>query len=149
MRRHQSLQDLSREHHLILSHARELDWASKGHGDLPKACHDFLDYWSKRGKMHLQVEEEKLFPFCEKCQGWQKTEAVDLVFKQHEEIQSLIRRLQFLMKTNEDIVPVSSALGDLLNRHVRHEERVVFEFIQNILTERELEGLERFLKSFL
>ncbi len=147
MKRHPSLQDLSREHHLMLLHARELRWVSKGSGDLLKACREFLDYWEKRGYTHFKQEEEKLFPYCERCQDWEKTEAVDLVFKQHEEIQSLIRRLQFLMKTNEDIVPVSSALSDLLNRHIRHEERIVFEFIQNTLTERELEVLERFLKS--
>lgn len=147
MKRHPSLQDLSREHHWILMHARELHWASKGHGDLLKACREFLDYWKKRGYAHFKQEEERLIPYCENCAEWERTEAVNIVFKQHEEIQSLIARLELLVTTGKNPISVSSALGELLDRHVRHEERIVFEFIQHILTERELEALERLLKS--
>ena len=145
MKRHPSLQDLSREHHLILLHARELRWASKGSGDLPKACRDFLAYWKNRGYMHFKQEEEKLFPYCERCQDWEKTEAVDLVFKQHEEIQSLIERLEALVTAEKDLIAVSSDLSELLDGHVRHEERVVFEQIQDALSEHEMENLGKYL----
>ena len=145
MKRHPSLQDLSREHHLMLLHARELRWASKGSGDLPKACREFLDYWKKRGYRHFKQEEEKLFPYCERCQDWERTEAVDLVFKQHEEIQSLITRLEVLVTGGKNLISASSALGELLERHVRHEERAVFEQIQDALSESEMENLGKYL----
>ena len=145
MKRHPSLQDLSREHHLMLLHARELRWASKGSGDLPQACRDFLAYWKKRGSMHFKLEEEKLFPYCERCQDWEKTEAVNLVFKQHEEIQSLIARLEALVTAGEDLIAVSSYLSELLGGYVRHEERVVFEQIQDVLSEHEMENLGKYL----
>lgn len=146
MKRHPSLQDLSREHHLMLLHARELRWASKGSGDLPKACRDFLAYWRKRGYIHFKQEKEKLFPYCEECQDWKKTEAVDLVFKQHEEIQSLIERLEALVTAGKDLIAVSSDLSELLDGYVRHEERVVFEQIQDALSEHEMENLGKHLK---
>ena len=160
MKRHPSLQELSREHHLMLLHVRELRWASKGNGDLVKACRDFLDYWKKRGGAHFKQEEEKLFPFCERCQDWKKTEAVQLVFKQHEEIQLLIRELEVLVTAGKGrasstlraawrletcLTSVSSHLGTLLDRHIRHEERVVFEQIQDALSEHEMENLGKYL----
>ncbi len=145
MKRHPSLQDLSREHHLMLLHARELRWASKGSGDLPKACREFLDYWKKRGYRHFKQEEEKLFPYCERCQDWERTEAVDLVFKQHEEIRSLITRLGVLATTGKYLIPVSTTLAEFLDLHIRHEERVVFEQIQNALSEHEMKNMGKYL----
>ena len=147
MKRHPSLQDLSREHHRILLHARELRWASRGKGDLMKACRDVLDYWKNRGEAHFKQEEEKLYPYCERCRDWTMTEAVDLVFKQHEEIQSLLAELEARIESGEDLKLLASALGELLDKHIRHEERVVFEQIQDILTEDEMERLRAHLDS--
>ena len=146
MKRHPSLQDLSREHHLILLHARELRWASKGHGDLLKACRELFDFWKQTGSRHFKKEEEKLFPYCERCQKWQRNDAVDLVFKQHEAIRSLIAKLENLVKDKKELVQVSSDLAERLDEHIRHEERVVFEQIQDVLSEDEIENLGKHLK---
>ena len=145
MKRHPSLQDLSREHHWILLHARALRWASKGSGDLVKACREFLNYWAKRGDAHFKQEEDKLFPYCERCQDWKKTEAVQSVFKQHDGIRLLIARLEVLVTTGQDLTSVSSELGKLMEHHIRHEERVVFEQIQDALSEHEMENLGKVL----
>ena len=145
MKRHPSLQDLSREHHLILLHARELRWVSQGNGDPMRACRDFLDYWKKRGGAHFKHEEEKLIPYCEKCQDWVKTEAVSLVFKQHEDIRSFIAELETVIESVEDLKPLASALGGLLDKNIRHEERIVFEQIQDALSKDEIENLGRHL----
>jgi len=147
MKRHPSLQDLSREHHLILVHARELRWAAKGHGDLPKTCLEFLDYWKKRGTRHMEQEEKKLFPYCEKCNGWKKTESVDLVFQQHHQIRALITTLEESVEQGRDLLKPCENLSELLERNIRHEERVVFQEIQGALTETEMTKLKRLLHS--
>ena len=97
--------------------------------------------------MHIQQEEEKLFPYCERCQGWGRAGTVDSVLKEHLEIQSLIAELEHILRKGQELVPISSALSELLDQHVRHEERVVFEQIQEVLTERELERLGKYLKT--
>jgi len=145
MKRHPSLQDLSREHHMLLTHARELRWSSEGHGDLAKACKEFLKYWNERGLRHFELEERKLFPFCERRDHWHGAEEIGMVYEQHEEIRKYTSDLEEKIKKEGDLQKGVSELARLLEKHVRYEERIVFEMIQKSLTEDELLELRDYL----
>ena len=147
MKRHPSLQGLSRDHHRILLHAQELHWAARGVGDLLNSFRQFLDFWDSEGRGHFTKEEKILFPYCETCRRWKSTKAVDLVFAYHQQVRERVEKLKQKVRRGHDLMRIVRDLSELLELQVRHEERVVFEEIQATLSEGELVRLEESLAS--
>jgi len=145
MKRHPSLQDLSRDHHRTLSHARELHWAAQGVGNTLNVSRQFLDFWGREGRGHFDKEEKILFPYCETCRSWKHTKAVDLVFAYHQQVREMVEQLKQKVRGGHDLMGIVRELSKLLELQVRHEERVVFEEIQATLSEGELLRLKEFL----
>jgi len=138
MKRHEALEQLSRDHHQALFQAMRLKRASEENA--AEALADFLDFWFGVGHLHFRAEEEVLLP-AYSAYGDVSREEVIRVLVDHAEIR---REAHELGATKEQPPPERlHALGERLDAHVRHEERVLFPLIEEALPDDELARVAR------
>jgi hemerythrin-like domain-containing protein len=138
MKRHEALEQLSRDHHQALFQAMRLKRA--GAENAGEVLGDFLDFWFSLGYLHFRAEEEVLLP-AYSAYGDVSREEVIRVLVDHAEIR---REAHELGATKEQPAPERlHALGERLDAHVRHEERVLFPLIEQALPEDELAKVAR------
>lgn len=118
MKRSAALAPLSRDHHQALEAALRLRRATDD--DLGTAVERFRDFWSAHGRRHFEIEERLLLPAIEGDEDWDAM--ADRVREEHEKIRTRAERLGTLDAARE--------LGQLLNDHVRFEERELFELLE-------------------
>ena len=135
MKRHESLVELSRDHHQALFQAMRLKRADQL--DPEQVRTGFLDFWHGHGRRHFRIEEELLLPAYAR-RGDAGREEVVRVLVDH----IVIRRQAEEIETGE-APPIETMrdLGERLDAHVRHEERVLFPLIEDALSEEELAEL--------
>ena len=97
----------------------------------------FLDFWRSECQRHFRIEEELVLPACARhCSAEQ--EAVVRVLTDHVDVRRRGAELE------ADEVPRLGSLHELderLERHIRHEERVLFPRIEEALPKEELARL--------
>ena len=134
MKRHEALAQLSRDHHQALFQAQRLRRATDE--DAAEVTAGFLEFWRSVGHLHFRAEEEVLLP-AYAAYAEASDEAVVRVLVDH----TLIRRdADALEAAGLDRV---HELGDRLEAHVRHEERVLFPLIEQALPDDELARVAR------
>jgi|SRR5215211_5628755 len=135
MKRSEALQPLSRQHHQGLSIALKLRRATP---DTARPARDtFLDFWASEGQSHFRAEEELLLPaFAAHAPA--DHEAIVRVLVEHVDLR---RRSSELARSDDHALEELRELGERLERHIRHEERVLFPLIEDSLPEDELERL--------
>jgi hemerythrin-like domain-containing protein len=126
---------LSREHHVALEIALRLRRATDADAESVKAA--TLDFWHEEGREHFRLEEELLLPAFARHAPADDADVVR-VLVEHVEIRRRIADLE--TGTGADGVALN-ALGELLNEHVRHEERTLFGRIEEALEPDELAAL--------
>ena len=133
MKRHPALVPLSYDHHHALVRARQLRRAAAGDGEERRAAAArFRRFFADETSRHFREEEEQLFPLLD-------GEPAPLVqaLREHQRLRALVRQL------GEDQSPETlTAVADLLEAHIRLEERVLFELLQQEVPEERLAGLE-------
>jgi hemerythrin-like domain-containing protein len=141
MKRSDALAPLSREHHVALEVALRLRRADTA--DAAAARDGFLEFFASDGEAHFRAEEEILLPA---AAGALATDDPDVtrVLEDHAEIR---RRAAALAGDADPSVAELVALGELLNGHVRHEERVLFPRIEAALGDAELAQLAASLQA--
>ncbi|HEX6461175.1 MAG TPA: hemerythrin domain-containing protein [Thermoleophilaceae bacterium] len=138
MKRHKALEQLSRDHHQALFQAMRLKRAKEA--DAGSVLGDFLDFWFGVGHLHFRAEEEVLLP-AYSAYGDGSREEVVRVLIDHMQIRREAFELGGLKK---DPPPERlHALGEKLDAHVRHEERVLFPLIEEALPDDELVRVAR------
>jgi hemerythrin-like domain-containing protein len=138
MKRHEALEQLSRDHHQALFQAMRLKRA--GEDDASAVLADFLDFWFEVGHLHFRAEEEVLLPAYSAYADVSRDEVVR-VLVDHVEIR---REAHELGATKGEPPPERlRALGERLDAHVRHEERVLFPLIEEALPDHELVRVAR------
>ena len=132
IKRHPALQPFSREHQMVLFHAHQLIWLSNGRAryDLPTTIANFKKSWDEDIVLHF-AEEERLFgamPIAE--------ESLKRLKDEHQALRELSAAL-----FASDLKPLCFTFGQLLNDHVRWEERQFFPEIEAALTPEALADL--------
>ena len=135
MKRSEALQPLSRDHHRALEVALRLRRATEE--DAVRVTRAFLFFWREHGALHFRVEEDVMLPAFAR-HGDPTSPDVVRVLTDHVEIR---RRAADLEAAAEPDVADLNALGEMLNDHVRHEERVLFPLIEESLPPAELAAL--------
>jgi hemerythrin-like domain-containing protein len=135
MKRDEALQQLSRDHHRALEVALKLRRATAA--DAVPARDRFVEFWREHGAVHLRVEEDVMLPAFAR-HGDPTGPEVVRVLTDHVEIR---RRAADLESASDPDAADLNALGEMLNDHVRHEERVLFPLIEESLPPAELEAL--------
>ncbi len=141
MKRSEALAPLSREHHVALELALRLRRA--GADDVAGARTAFLEFVAGDGEAHFRAEEDILLPA---VAGVLPADDPDVarVLEEHAEIR---RRADGLAHDGDPPAADLVALGNLLNGHVRHEERVLFPRIEAALGEADLARLAASLRA--
>lgn len=86
---------------------------------------------------HFQVEEKVLFPSIRS--RLDSDQVVDDLIAQHRKLEKLVERLA--TATDSDRIPLLREFAELLHRHIRIEERQLFQEIQEKLGEGQLTAL--------
>ena len=125
MKRSPELTPLSHDHHQALFVAQRL----KRTEEVEEGRECFLGFWHSQGRRHFAIEEEILLP------GWvEADEAADRepaarLAAEHLAIRIRARRIERGGIALEEL----HELGELLERHVRFEERELFPLIESRL----------------
>ncbi len=130
IKRHTSLQPLSRDHHegLLLS------WKIRkgiAFGIELDRIQNYVDWFFVNHLLpHFSIEEEKLFPIVGSDNASVKQALVEHF--------QLVQLLKVEKKDKETLIKIA----DLLEAHIRFEERVLFNEVQAVATEDQLKEIE-------
>lgn len=140
MKRHPNLREFSDDHHGGLVQALRLRRAASGTGGEPaEAARAFLEFWREDTAPHFRKEEEVLLPVAAIHAGeLLDREPVLEMLVQHARIRGLTMRLGDDAERGKVRGETLLRLGELLEAHIRLEERVVFPLIEESLSERAL-----------
>ena len=148
--RHPSLIPLSRDHHRGLALALRCrkqalgQMKPMGARGLRERAEEVRNFVSKNLACHFQAEEEILFPLIRSCVP-QSHSLVEDLLAGHEEIRKGALRLE----GNTDLSKILFDLGDLLERHIRKEERELFPLFEACVTPAEAERVNRDMERIL
>jgi quercetin dioxygenase-like cupin family protein len=142
VKRHAGLVPLSHGHHHALVEARRLRRAADGDDtDRRDAVDRFLRFFSSDTIRHFREEEEQLFPLLADHDDG-TGELVVQVLLEHQRVHALVRRLEGGLAANTADPSLMRELADLLEAHVRLEERRLFPAIEETLPEASLGELD-------
>jgi iron-sulfur cluster repair protein YtfE (RIC family) len=134
MKRDEALAPLSRDHHQALYRALKLKRADPE--TAAQALAEMIDFFDSHGAHHFRVEEDVLLPLYVRDGGADPAdEAIVRVLTDHIWIRA---RIAALREDGEASLEELHELGERLDSHVRHEERVLFPAIELALTANQL-----------
>lgn len=140
IKRHESLYPLSHHHHDALFLALKLRRAGteKSKLTVDEIKSELNQFWDPGGQQHFREEEEILLPAYAQYANIDKPEITEMLLE-HVSVRSLVDKIQ---KAETELEPMMRELGDLLESHVRKEERIIFPMIEEALPEQVLLELE-------
>jgi hemerythrin-like domain-containing protein len=141
MKRAPELRDLSDHHHRGLVQARRLKRAATGdEANMPEETAEaFLEFWQEGTTTHFREEEEVLLPVLARYrEDLLGREPVVEMLLQHARIRGLVMGLSDEVKGGSVRLETLGSIGELLESHIRLEEREVFSTIEEALPEEAL-----------
>lgn len=120
---------MSREHHQGLLFCLRIHTGLQKQVSPERIRAYVLWFWEHHLKPHFQIEEEYVFPILESTD-----ELLIRALDEH-------RRLEALVFQEHDPVQTLATLEDTLYHHIRFEERVLFNKIQDIASPEQLEHI--------
>jgi hemerythrin-like domain-containing protein len=144
MLRDKNLVPLSRQHQHALALCVRLDRALKSDAvDLDAWQSEIRAIFEQEIGAHFSAEEEALFPAASRYA--ELSGIVEELRAEHQALRDLFRRAGLRELRRADL----SVLGETLTRHVRKEERVLFEGMQKAMSTAELARMGRELDGLL
>lgn len=129
--RHRSLILLSHDHHHGLALALRCRKQALGQlkplgvEGLRQRASEFREFFSQNLVNHFRAEEEVLFPQLG-SRVPESEEIIDLLVREHDQIRSALPNLE----AETGLSKLIFDLGDLLERHIRREERQLFSLFE-------------------
>ena len=149
MKRHPSLTAFSDDHHQGLVHARRLRKSASGEGDnSADTARNFLEFWQRDTSLHFRKEEEVLLPVLARYGGDFGERPILQMLVQHARIRGLAMQLSDEFKQDNIREDTLRNLGELLEAHIRLEERLVFPLIEQTLPKHALQEVSYRLDVF-
>ena len=142
MRRHPALAPLSRDHHGALVEAAAARRAAGA--DAPgrlEAGLRFGAFFAGHSVPHFRAEEEDLFPLLATDGGGDPPEPLVRALLQHVQLHALAGRIAAAVADGAVPGDLLQDAGELLEAHVRLEERVLFPLIEQDVDEERLAAL--------
>ena len=139
MKRHEALAPLSREHHSTLMLAQLLKKHAPEYKGLPTNNTDKARYALQQFegiiKNHFK-QEENILEKVKDCHAAIKTVAAEII-QEHQQLTALFNSLH----TATDVEDTMDKLANLLQDHIRKEERVLFPLVQQYCSEELLQQI--------
>lgn len=129
MKRHEALQPWSRQHHFGLLFSWKLRKGFTKNIETERLQEYAKWFFKQEIKPHFSDEEKYLFPILE-----ENNELVERALKEH-------RRIKRLFNDTKNPKKSLNRLEEELDAHIRFEERVLFNEIQKVATEIQLEKI--------
>lgn len=148
--RHPSLIPLSHDHHHGLALALRCRKQALGQikpmgaAGLRERANEFLSFYASNLIAHFRAEEEVLFPLLGSALPRSKAIINELI-RDHEQIRQAATQLQ----TGTESAKLIFDVGDLLERHIRTEERELFPLFEQHVKAAEAESVGHQLKKAL
>jgi len=142
MKRHPALIPLSRDHHHGLVQAVRLR-RTAADGDASArlaAASEFGEFFRNEERVHLRDEEEELFPLLLRHVSVQPAPLREARV-QHVQLEGFARKLQIAVVAGNVDRETLDAAGELLDGHIRLEERQLFPLIEELVPDGELRRL--------
>jgi quercetin dioxygenase-like cupin family protein len=127
MNRHPALVPLSHDHHHALVEARRLRRAA-GTPESAAVATAFVRFFAEETTRHFREEEELLFPLVVDLD--EARELLVQALLEHQRLRALTARLQQIVAAGWETDGIMRELGELLEGHVRLEERRLFPLIE-------------------
>src|SRR5438876_11079344 len=143
MKRHPALIPLSRDHHNGLVQALRLRRAA-AEGDASArlaAARGFVEFFRNEERVHLRDEEEELFPLFLRHVESQPAPLREARV-QHVQLEGFARTLEIAVAGGSADREPLDAVGELLDAHIRLEERQLFPLIEEGVPDEELRSLK-------
>tara|TARA_R110002033_G_scaffold108374_1_gene154678 strand:- start:90 stop:542 length:453 start_codon:yes stop_codon:yes gene_type:complete len=132
IKRNEFLKSISREHHHGLLICWKIRMGLKKNIE-PERIKSYTDwFWETHLKPHFEIEEKYIFPILNN-----ENELVIKALAEH-------RRLNLLFESTTEHLKNLSLIGEELERHIRFEERILFNIIQNIATTEQLQLVKQY-----
>src|SRR5262245_59993143 len=136
-RRHESLIPLSREQHYgllvclrihrgIQKHSTDADW-------LRERAEKTISFFESDLRSHFEVEEQIVFPAMTEIK--EAVAVIDQLIEEHRRLNTLVQRLRSAQGV--DVCPILCEFADLLEAHIRKQERVLFPCYERNITPEE------------
>ncbi|WP_246050132.1 hemerythrin domain-containing protein [Aquibacillus sediminis] len=140
IKRHETLYPLSHHHHDALFLALKLRRAGteKSQLSVDELKNEVNQFWEPGGQQHFREEEEILLPAYAEYESIDQPEIKEMLLE-HVMVRSLVRKIQ---QADTGLEPIMRELGELLEAHVRKEERIIFPMVEKALPEQVLVELE-------
>jgi len=149
MKRHKAIQQLSRDHHKGLLLAQLVKKDAPHYKGLPTDPSGKLQYaietFNNELLLHFSDEENFLFSAV-KGKSDEIDNLIDELTEGHKYFNEKISSLNGWIPTtnnDSDLIEKLDEFGKKLERHIRKEERILFNLIQEILSEDELSKIEQ------
>ena len=134
--RHAALQPFSRDHYVGLVQAKHLTASADAtDADRRKAVREFLDAWQSDIVVHFDDEERLLINLLDEA-------GKDQLLKEHGRLRELAAEANERRRAVDPGAEWVRELGQLLNDHIRWEERELFPSVQQQADDAELQALE-------
>ncbi len=135
IKRNENIVKLSQDHHASLLFCWKLRQGVK-YSAAPERMIKYVQYfWDHHFSQHFKEEEEFLFS------PLPADDKVQKAIEDHEKIMTFIKNIE--LSGTEDQADILLELADLVDQHVRFEERVLFPHLEKELSEEELELIGR------
>lgn len=132
IKRNENILRLSREHHFSLLFCWKIKQGLNSETDTERII-NYVRYFSLNFLLpHFREEEFFLFPAID-------DEKVDKAIEQHKQINNLIGTLALLDNTGSK--KVLQRIAELVDEHVRYEERDLFPYMESELSNDQLESI--------
>lgn len=140
LKRDPSLIPLSHDHHHALVRVFEIRQALRAGRGLERQVEEMGDFWRASLLPHFAAEEEALFPLLAEIEA---TAAITArLLEEHGRLRAMVASLE---PTRESL----AALADLLDSHVRLEERQLFALYQEHVPAERRAEVERRVRAIL
>ena len=134
MKRHKALIPLSHQHHDALALCVQIDRKLSRSEDIRAARllrRQALDIFELSVLGHFEVEEKILFPSV--TDALPDPQLIDQLLAEHVQLRAAFKQLE--ATADPDLADTLLALRELLDLHIRKEERILFESIQEYVPE--------------
>ena len=148
--RHPSLIPLSHEHHHGLALALRCRKQAVGQikpmgaAGLLERAEEFRSFYTGHLCAHFRAEEEVLFPLIDSAAPGSSA-IIDELVRDHEQIRKAVAQLE----SGNGLAKLIFDLGDLLERHIRKEERELFPLFDQHVKTAEAEAAGHEIKKIL
>ena len=144
LKRHPALIELSRDHHFALRHALRLKRAaaSASAEAAVSPAREYVEFHDGALAGHVSDEEDVLLPRA----GHVDPAGAERIRAEHRQLHAATQALRDALEHGADPRGLAGEIGELLDDHVRFEERSFFMAVQAGLSPEELGELEKALQ---